>query len=186
MSRGWRVWPSWKGWQQGNKVRSCLSNSHCPKGGTKKKKTSQKHTPPPTVAHLNTHKHTLDTDICTQTPLSFNDAMRAWKGNTVGIAWVWKKHFFLLWQTKSAMKRRGELLPFPPLSPQLWLLFFPPLCLLLQCLMQDRCKEHTGQVYYRLNSQVNEEGCCFCQSAAKANYPPKYPQQVDLTQVVCQ
>lgn len=45
-----------------------------------------------------THTH-----VCTQTPLSFNDAMRAWKGNTVGISWVWKKHFFLLWQTKSGM-----------------------------------------------------------------------------------
>lgn len=60
----------------------------------------------------------------TITPLSFNDARRAWKGNTVGMAWVWKKHFFLLWQTKSGMSYEGEegsLLPFPLL---LWLLFF--------------------------------------------------------------
>lgn len=91
------------GWQQENKVRSCLSKSYCPKGGMKKHGK---------ITH-NLLSMCMHTHMCTRTPLSFNDAMRAWKGNTVGIVWVWKKHFFLLWQTKSgAMKMTGALLPF--------------------------------------------------------------------------
>ena len=58
----------------------------------------------------------------TQTPLSFNDAIRAWKGITVRLACNWKKQFFSAVMGKNlawALK-----LPFPPPSPFPLLYFF--------------------------------------------------------------
>lgn len=130
------------------------------------------------------------TDIYTQTPLSSKDATRAWKGNTVGIAGVWKKHFFFCCDRQNlacAIKRRGGYCFFLPclFSSDS---FFTVSLLALLCAVLNAGqvqRAHRPSLLETQKAKWMRKGGVFANQQLKpiTPAPPTRLHRVDLTQV---